>query len=336
MIYGGLGNDALHGGAGDDAMSGAEAPSLSYTNNYDVNGVKLNTANSGAPLESDLRAPVQPGQRPRLQPDDDLPGAVRSRAIRSARSRSRRTVRTTRRPTGGLNWLLNFSSTEGPADSVYATFAPYLNTPTDGNDALFGDLGNDWLVGGTGRDTMYGGWGNDYLNADDKLDLRQPERQLRHEHRHRHEPVVRGHRLRRRRPRRPGREHRRRPPDRLERRVRQLPDRVRAVRHGDGQPHRPAAAARVPVRALARATGPIPFLNQHYTTCDPTPELRAVRRARDRHSSTTPPGATRRASRAIRRPVTRRASSATCCGPRGTSRSTRPTPTRRRSARAGR
>ncbi|MEF2162534.1 hypothetical protein V3425_30410, partial [Pseudomonas aeruginosa] len=45
------------------------------------------------------------------------------------------------------------------------------NTPayTDGNDAMFGDLGNDWMVGGTGRDDIYGGWGNDLMNADDVL-----------------------------------------------------------------------------------------------------------------------------------------------------------------------
>ena len=69
--------------------------------------------------------------------------------------------------------------------------------PTDGNDIIFGDLGNDWLVGGTGRDIMFGGWGNDYLNADDVpntsdgLNIGAG-----------HEPVVRGLRLRRRRPRR--------------------------------------------------------------------------------------------------------------------------------------
>jgi hypothetical protein len=70
---------------------------------------------------------------------------------------------------GGQNWLLNFSSTEGPLDTIWAPGTGYAAQPTDGEDALFGDLGNDWLVGGTGRDTMYGGWGNDLLNADDVL-----------------------------------------------------------------------------------------------------------------------------------------------------------------------
>ena len=40
---------------------------------------------------------------------------------------------------------------------------------SDGDDAVFGDLGNDWLIGGTGQDTLWGGWGNDLLNADDDV-----------------------------------------------------------------------------------------------------------------------------------------------------------------------
>ena len=40
---------------------------------------------------------------------------------------------------------------------------------SDGDDAIFGDLGNDWLVGGTGMDTLWGGWGNDLHQADDDL-----------------------------------------------------------------------------------------------------------------------------------------------------------------------
>ena len=86
---------------------------------------------------------------------------------------------------------------------------PERRRPT-ATTAIFGDLGNDWLVGGTGRDTLWGGSGNDLLNADDNLNTDE-----RDERSARHEPVVRGLRLRRRRPRRPDREHRRRPPGRL-------------------------------------------------------------------------------------------------------------------------
>ncbi len=63
-------------------------------------------------------------------------------------------------------FLLNFAANEGPlvADATYGSKA------TDGDDAIFGDLGNDWIVGGTGRDTLYGGYGDDLLNADDDHD----------------------------------------------------------------------------------------------------------------------------------------------------------------------
>jgi Ca2+-binding RTX toxin-like protein len=64
---------------------------------------------------------------------------------------------------GGLEFLLNFDPAEGPA-LVDATWGTVFS---DGDDAIFGDLGNDWLVGGTGRDHLYGGYGNDLMNADD-------------------------------------------------------------------------------------------------------------------------------------------------------------------------
>jgi hypothetical protein len=77
---------------------------------------------------------------------------------------------------GGVEWLLNFVSFEGPEILGYVEFAPngtpigpMVGRNTDGDDVIFGDLGNDWIVGGTGRDKAYGGWGNDLLNADDVL-----------------------------------------------------------------------------------------------------------------------------------------------------------------------
>ena len=58
IVYGGLGHDAIHAGAGDDAVSGAEAPAVSYTNNYDkATGAQLN----GTPIQSDFFHPVNPG-----------------------------------------------------------------------------------------------------------------------------------------------------------------------------------------------------------------------------------------------------------------------------------
>jgi hypothetical protein len=171
IIFGGLGNDALHGGAGDDAMSGAEALASSYLDNYDINGNQLNAA----PLESDFGHPYNPGNplgySPTLtyqaQYDPNDPFREISLTATGALNKSA-TI-------GPYNWFLNFNSSEGPLDGAAGTTGnwcagtAYACVPTDGNDALFGDLGNDWLVGGTGRDTMYGGWGNDYLNADDVL-----------------------------------------------------------------------------------------------------------------------------------------------------------------------
>jgi Ca2+-binding RTX toxin-like protein len=164
VIYGGLGNDALHGGAGDDAMSGAEAPGIpSYANNYNIDGSLL-----AAHVQSDFAHPYNPGNplgySPTLtyQAQYDPNDPFREITLNADGSLNKTAA-------GGDNWFLNFDSTEGPIDTIWAAGTSYSAVPTDGNDAIFGDLGNDWLVGGTGRDTLYGGWGNDYLNADDVL-----------------------------------------------------------------------------------------------------------------------------------------------------------------------
>jgi Ca2+-binding RTX toxin-like protein len=86
-------------------------------------------------------------------------------------------------------YFLNFDANDGrPTNPGCISLAPNgtclvdgVRVRTDGNDAIFGDLGNDWLVGGTsnndlpptGRntaipwvvkgDTLWGGWGNDIL-----------------------------------------------------------------------------------------------------------------------------------------------------------------------------
>ena len=56
VIFGGLGDDAIHGGAGDDAMSGAEAPAVSYANNYNIDGSAADGAHP-----SDFYHPFNPG-----------------------------------------------------------------------------------------------------------------------------------------------------------------------------------------------------------------------------------------------------------------------------------
>ncbi len=163
IIYGGLGNDSIHGGAGDDAISGAEAPALSYTNNYDQNGV-MNLMH----VRSDFARPFNPGNPLGYNP------ATTKFDLYDANDPLRKVLLT---PTGTLSktgsgddWILNFNETEGAIDTKWIIGqSTYPGAPTDGDDHIFGDLGNDWAVGGTGRDVMFGGWGDDLINLDDNL-----------------------------------------------------------------------------------------------------------------------------------------------------------------------
>ena len=162
IIYGGLGNDSIHGGAGEDAISGAEAPILSYVNNYNQAGVKI-----AGPIESDYSHPVNPGNVLGYSP------TTTKFALYDANDPLRKILLT---PAGalsktgsGLEWALNFDENEGPLDAKWAVGTAYPAVPTDGDDDIFGDLGHDWLVGGTGRDSIWAGWGDDLINADDKL-----------------------------------------------------------------------------------------------------------------------------------------------------------------------
>jgi Ca2+-binding RTX toxin-like protein/outer membrane protein OmpA-like peptidoglycan-associated protein len=164
IIYGGWGHDAIHGGAGDDAVSGAEAMQVSYTNNYDMNGVKLN----GAAIRSDYLHPFNPGNVLGYNP------TTTKFALFDATSALTVLRKTLLNPatgalvaSGGVEWLLNFASNEGPLDDHWSS-APNKKQ-TDGDDHIFGDLGNDWLVGGTGRDSLWAGRGDDLMNGDDVL-----------------------------------------------------------------------------------------------------------------------------------------------------------------------
>ena len=131
IIYGGWGDDFLHGGAGDDAISGAEALPEYFANPYNPGNV--------------LRYSPVTGEFAEYNEFQPLVRIVYQGSPYYA---------------DGAQFILNFDHTEGAvAGSVRS----------DGNDAIFGDLGNDWLVGGTGRDNLYGGWGDDLLNADDDL-----------------------------------------------------------------------------------------------------------------------------------------------------------------------
>ncbi|NBP52201.1 MAG: hypothetical protein EBU70_13675, partial [Actinobacteria bacterium] len=162
LIFGGLGDDFLHGGVGDDGISGGEALALSYALNATFTGV----------VRSDFDRPFNPGDLLRY----DATGYDERRPDRTGRAgefamydeyspRGRLFVdAVSGRSTltdNGYEWLLNPSATEGTSVGV--------GIFSDGDDAIFGDLGHDWLAGGTGRDNLYGGYGNDLLNADDDL-----------------------------------------------------------------------------------------------------------------------------------------------------------------------
>jgi len=166
IMYGGLGSDAMHGGPGDDAMSGAEAPASSFTNSYGTDGSKINSAT----IETDFGHPFNPGNVLGYNPattkfhEFDANDPLRKILLVHATGALSKTG-------SGDNWLLNFDATEGPLDAQWIQGqTKYKAVPTDGNDALFGDLGPDWLVGGSGRDRLWGGWGDDLLNLDDNLD----------------------------------------------------------------------------------------------------------------------------------------------------------------------
>jgi Ca2+-binding RTX toxin-like protein len=165
IMYGGLGSDAMHGGPGEDAMSGAEAPILSYVNRYNTAGAQQNSA----PLESDFARPFNSGNSLGYNPTTtkfaqyDSVDGLRKILLTATGGLSK--------AGSGLNWLLNFTASEGPIDTYWIQGqTTYPGVATDGNDAIFGDLGHDWLVGGTGRDRMWAGWGDDVINSDDNLD----------------------------------------------------------------------------------------------------------------------------------------------------------------------
>lgn len=152
LLFGGLGNDFLHGGVGDDGLSGAEALVQSYA---------ARTASGAvvAAVRSDFTMPFNPGGL--LAYSGRVAGEF---ALYDAADPRRKVMLdpATGQASGGAGaaeWLLNFSTLQDAGTAFFS----------DGDDALFGDLGHDWMVGGTGRDRLYGGYGNDLLNADDDL-----------------------------------------------------------------------------------------------------------------------------------------------------------------------
>ena len=129
IIYGGWGQDAIHGGAGDDAISGAEAPALSYTNNYDQAGAKTASA-----VQSDFAHPLNPGNVLGYNPTTTLfglydPNDTLRKILLTATGGLSKTG-------SGLEWILNFNDAEGPLDTRWIVGQnTYPAVPTDGEAA---------------------------------------------------------------------------------------------------------------------------------------------------------------------------------------------------------
>jgi Ca2+-binding RTX toxin-like protein len=163
IIYGGFGTDAIHAGPGESAISGALAPVLAYTNNYDFNGNL-----TAAAIESDWYHPRNPGNPLGYNP------TTTKFALYDAADPRRKILLT---PAGlldktmtGLPWILDFNANEGPVNKYWSNGTSFPPSPTQGNDAIFGDVGNKWIVSGPGRDRVYAGWGNDMADIRGTLD----------------------------------------------------------------------------------------------------------------------------------------------------------------------
>ena len=174
IIFGGWDDDFIHGGSGDDAIGGNEALVTSYIQMYGNTPAQCQQQVNCAIglVETDFFHPYNPGDVLHFGADSNTwHVAHRARGGEFLLYDEYDPRRTILFNTDGSVWksgaaptqyqfFLNFDATDGrPASSV----------KTDGDDAIFGDLGNDWMVGGTGKDTIWAGWGNDLSNADDDL-----------------------------------------------------------------------------------------------------------------------------------------------------------------------
>lgn len=185
IIFGGWSDDFIHGGSGDDAISGSEALALSYAQHF----APTTGATTGVEL-LDFFHPYNPGDilhfgadtnswhsnhhiagrlgefllydeyDPRRALLFNLDGSVWQTGVAPW---SRQFFLNNDAALG--NWVTACIATDNQGNCTGTT----STQPTDGNDAVFGDLGNDWMTGGTGTDTLWGGWGNDLHQTDDLL-----------------------------------------------------------------------------------------------------------------------------------------------------------------------
>jgi len=215
VIFGGWDDDFLHGAVGDDAMSGAEALGQSYVQLYPANDTCQQGVNCAIGLiRTDWTRPYNPGDMLRFGADTNAWHSNHHNAGRLGEfllydeydplrailfnadgsvwscagfSNNNKTCTNIGGPAPtSRQYFLNFDAADGrvtpPGCDSFAPNGTCLHTSTkfsDGNDAIFGDLGNDWLMGGTStndpalaslpKDSLWGGWGNDLVNIDDDL-----------------------------------------------------------------------------------------------------------------------------------------------------------------------
>ncbi len=101
IIYGGWGNGVVHGGPGNSAISGAEAPTLAYTDNFNMYGNEtaaqyMSTATADTvltdyvlnkvPVETDFFHPFNPGNAAGFMPNSDPPHGNSGRAYNIGKS----------------------------------------------------------------------------------------------------------------------------------------------------------------------------------------------------------------------------------------------------------
>src|SRR6185503_9960908 len=203
IIFGGWDDDFLHGHSGDDAIVGSEALAQAYVQSYATPCQQEVNCATGL-VRTDWTRPYNPGDILHFGADTNPWHSNHHNASRLGEFLlydefdARRTILFkadgsvwtclaysnsghTCTDTGGAApttqpYFVNFDQGDGRVTPLGCVqLAPngtclLMETRiTDGNDAIFGDLGNDWIVGGTGKDTLWAGWGNDYTNADDDL-----------------------------------------------------------------------------------------------------------------------------------------------------------------------
>ncbi|MBV8195588.1 MAG: hypothetical protein JOY80_08675, partial [Candidatus Dormibacteraeota bacterium] len=101
IVYGGWGNGVIHGGPGNSAISGAEAPVLGYTDNFNLYGNEtpaqyMSTATADInlvdyvlntrPVETDFFRPFNPGNVAGFMPNSDPPNGNAGRGYNIGKS----------------------------------------------------------------------------------------------------------------------------------------------------------------------------------------------------------------------------------------------------------